>query len=582
MAVRQLIPIKGATDIATFKIFSEDLEIKGFYEVVGIHVKKSINKISSAIIIINDGKVEDGKFLISDSKDFIPGKKIKVQLGYESKNEVVFEGIVVKHNINIKSDSPSLLVIEAKHEAVKMTVGRKNAFFIKELDSEIISDIVEANGLTVSVDATKVKHQKMVQYNVTDWDFISMRADANGLLVYTNEKKLEIKAPKLSATPDLTLSYGDNIMEFEAEIDARHQVENVIATSWDFSKQELVEVEAKDPKVKEQGNVKTSDIAKTLEVKDYTMYHSGQLSDPELQDWANARVLRNALSKIRGRVKFQGYSEINPGDTIKFDGVGDRFNGNSFISGVFQDFDKGIWTTHVEFGLSNDIFSKNYDDIVDLPVSGLLGPIYGLQVGIVTSLEDEDSLNRIKVKIPIISAEDEGIWARIVSLDSGADKGVFFRPDVGDEVIVGFINDDPRNAIIIGAVHSTDKAAPFELNDDNFEKGIVTKEKLKLVFNDETKSILIETPEGNKITISEEEEGIIIEDQNKNKIEMNADGITIESAKDFTIKASGDVKIEGVNIEQNANSEVAIDGKGGLSLTTSAIAEVKGSLVKIN
>jgi len=55
----------------------------------------------------------------------------------------------------------------------------------------------------------------------------------------------------------------------------------------------------------------------------------------------------------------------------------------------------------------------------------------------------------------MISTSDDGIWARISTLDAGKQRGTFFRPEIGDEVIVGFLNDDPRYPVVLGMVNSS-------------------------------------------------------------------------------------------------------------------------------
>ena len=209
--------------------------------------------------------------------------------------------------------------------------------------------------------------------------------------------------------------------------------------------------------------------------------------------------------------------------------------------------------------------------------------ISGLHIGIVTQLQDDpDSEERILVKIPAIDKEDDGIWARVARLDAGNERGTYFMPEIDDEVIVGYLNDDPRNPVILGMVHSSGKPAPLPASDDNHEKGIFTREKLKLLFNDELKSIEISTPNGNKILLSDDLGGITIEDENGNKIAMTSDGINMESAADFIIKATGDVTVEGVNIELKASANFKAEGGAGAEVSTGAIAVLKGSLVQIN
>ena len=66
------------------------------------------------------------------------------------------------------------------------------------------------------------------------------------------------------------------------------------------------------------------------------------------------------------------------------------------------------------------------------------------------------------------------------SLDAGDDRGFFFRPEIGDEVVVGFLDDDPRRAVILGMLHSSAKAAPLAGSDDNHEKVYQSRSKMKL------------------------------------------------------------------------------------------------------
>ncbi len=63
---------------------------------------------------------------------------------------------------------------------------------------------------------------------------------------------------------------------------------------------------------------------------------------------------------------------------------------------------------------------------------------------------------------------------------------------------------------------------------------------------------------------------------------MDSSGIVMESTGDISIKASGDVNIEGTNVSIKANAEFKAEGSAGAEVSTSAIAVLKGSLVQIN
>jgi uncharacterized protein involved in type VI secretion and phage assembly len=181
-----------------------------------------------------------------------------------------------------------------------------------------------------------------------------------------------------------------------------------------------------------------------------------------------------------------------------------------------------------------------------------------------------------------LNPDEQGVWARIANMDAGDNRGSFFLPEIGDEVLVGFINDDPRDPIVLGMLHSSAKPAPLTASDDNHEKGWVTRSEMKVIFDDDKKSIKIETPAGNKIILDEDEGAITLEDQNANKVIMNSDGITIESPGKIEIKASQDLSMEGMNIDGKANMQFKAEGSAGAELSSSGSTTIKGSMVQIN
>ncbi len=175
-----------------------------------------------------------------------------------------------------------------------------------------------------------------------------------------------------------------------------------------------------------------------------------------------------------------------------------------------------------------------------------------------------------------------GVWARVSNVFAGENRGMVFRPELDDEVLLGFINGDPRDPVILGSLHSNINAAPIEASDDNFEKGIYTRGEMQISFDDDKKNLLIKTESGNSIMLSEENGEIAKDDENGNSVKLNSDGISLESAKDIILKACGDVKIEGVNVEAEANANLTLKGSAAAELNSSGNTTVKGSRVMVN
>lgn len=576
-----VINTSASADLVTYKVLVEGQELSGKYQIMSMLISREVNRIPWAKLVLIDGEAAQSDFLLSNEDIFVPGKEIEISLGYHSEEETVFKGIVLKHSLKIRSNQ-SLLIVECKDKAVKMTIGRKSKYFYDSKDSDIFEELIGTYGLEKDVEATSFSHKELIQYNASDWDFMVSRAQANGQLCFVNDGKITIKKPEFSQEEVETVTYGATMLGFDAEIDARNQLKKVTAYTWNPADQEVVDSEGADPSVTLNGNLTTSDLADVIGLENLELRHGGNVNESLMKGWADATWLFQQLSKVRGRVKFQGIPAVLPNTTLKLEGVGDRFNGKVYVTGVLHTIANGDWTVDAQFGLDPTWFSETYD-IHTPTASGLLPAIKGLHVGIVTQLQDDpDGEDRILVKIPIINGDEQGIWCRVSTLDAGENRGSFFRPEIEDEVIVGFINEDPNQAVVLGMMNSSAKPAPLTASDDNHQKGFVTRSEMKFIFDDDKKSATLETPAGKKFTLDEDKGVISLEDEHGNSITMDDKGITIESKGEISIKATKDLKEEGMNVNVKASAQLKVEGSAGAELSTGAVAVVKGSLVQIN
>ncbi|MES2649720.1 MAG: type VI secretion system tip protein VgrG [Bacteroidota bacterium] len=582
MANGSSIPSDQPKTVVTSTILSGGTAVSTAYHVLSVVVSKEVNRIPTALIVMVDGDVASQTFEISNTPDFEPGKEIEIKLGYQSSEETIFKGIVVKHSIKTRKNN-SVLMIECKDKAAKMTAACKSNYFRETKDSDVMEQLIDAYGLNKEVEATTVEHKQLVQYNTTDWDFMLCRAEVNGLLCIADDGKLKIAKPDFAGEPALTIEYGATILELDAEIDARLQYKEVKGVTWLYPDQELNEVAATEPSLPNAGNLDGATLANVLNEEAFVLYHSGKIEEPELQQWIDAKLMKHRLAKIRGNVVVEGTSDVNPGQVIEIKGIGERFEGKLFVTAVRHEYTNGDWQTSLQFGINPEWFAQTYN--VQQPMAGAMLPaIEGLQVGIVTQLEsDPDGEDRIMVRIPVIHKEDEGAWCRVSSLDAGKERGMFFRPEINDEVIVGFINNDPRHGVVLGMMNSSKMPAHLTAKDDNHEKGYQSRSKLKMIFNDDKKSICIETPGGHKVVIDEDQKKIHIEDLNGNKMTMNDEGITIESIKDIKMKAAAEIKMEaGSDATLKAGAQTKVSGGAGAEISSGGTTDVKGSMVNIN
>ncbi len=587
----RIIPTNGQASAVTHTLLVDGNEIPPTVEVLSIVTEKEANRIPCARLSLRDGDAAAEDFPLSNGAEFAPGKELEIKAGYASDETTIFKGIIIKHGIKVRGRGSFALVVECRDAAVKMTVGRKSRYFVDKTDSAVMEEIIGEYGLRADVAPTEVTHPDIVQYHVSDWDYLISRAEANGLLAIVGDGTVSVQAPRLDGSADLSIRFGDTIYEFDAEIDARRQYQSVRAYAWDHSAQRVMQKDGSAPSPSSaQGNLSESDLAATVGLDELALRHTGRLDGQEMKVWADAQLVRSSLAKIVGRAKIRGLAAVKPGQLVEVNGVGERFSGTAFVAAVRHEIVRGAWYTDVQFGLRPNWFARR-KDIVDVAAAGLVPAVHGLHIGIATKLEgDPDGEDRIQVRLPLVDPQADGIWARWLCPDAGADRGVFFRPEIGDELIVGFLDQDPRDPVVLGMVHSSQRAAPIPLSDDNHEKAIVTRSKMRLHFDDDKIIVTVETPGGNTVVLSDDEQSIKLEDQHGNSVTLNSDGITLDGSKimlkaqqEVTIEAGTDLKAKsGTNTQIKAGAQLQVEGSAGAELKTSAIATIQGSLVKIN
>lgn len=571
----RIIPSTAPKTAATVTLLSEGEALSRTYHLLSLVVNREANRIPSATLVLRDGSASAETFELSNQPHFEPGKNIEVRAGYRGEEEGIFKGIVVRHSIKLREKN-SVLIVECRDAAMKMTLSPKSAYFTDVTDSDVAEQILSSHRLDADVESTSVQYPSLVQYAATDWDFLMCRAEAAGLLCFVQDGKVSLKKPDFSAEPKLTIQHGATMRGLDAEIDARIQHAAISAKSWDPADAALLtDVEADEPALPAAGNLSPEKLAEVGAPQSAGLAHDGHLNEPELKAWADAVLLRQRLAKIRGSVRTDGNATVMPGDFIQLAGVGERFEGPLFVTGVRHQVENGNWETIYQFGLDPQPFAKTYD-VTQALAGGLLPPVQGLHIGIVTSLEgDPAGEDRIKVRLPIIHPDEEGVWARVNALDAGKERGTVFHPELDDEVLVGFLNNDPRHPVVLGGLHSSSKPAPIAASDSNHQKGYVTRSKMKLLFDDDKKTVTIETPAGHSILLSDDEQSISLTDSNGNKIVMSPDGIAIESIKEISLKAQTDLNAE-------ASASATVKGSASAEFSSSGNTTLKGSMVQIN
>lgn len=202
------------------------------------------------------------------------------------------------------------------------------------------------------------------------------------------------------------------------------------------------------------------------------------------------------------------------------------------------------------------------------------GDFPGVMMALVTDNADPKGLGRVKLTYPWMGTKEDTYWARIAAPMAGPDRGEFFLPEEGDEVLVAFENGDLEHPYVLGGLWNGQREPPEDNADGNNDiRTIRSRSGHSLTFDDAENggSVTIETASGQVIEMVDESgsEKISIADKNgQNTLTFDP------NSGEVSLSSMGTVTIEATNLK--------LEGTGGVSIESSGMLTLKGSLVKIN
>jgi phage protein D len=120
----------------------------------------------------------------------------------------------------------ALLTIVGYCKSHRLHRGKKTKTWLRQKDSAIVSALVSEAGLSATVEDSAVLHEYVIQYNQTDWEFLSERATRIGYRFYVEDQRLHFKKAAHSTQNAPDLSWGDNLRSFRPRLTAAQNQES--------------------------------------------------------------------------------------------------------------------------------------------------------------------------------------------------------------------------------------------------------------------------------------------------------------------------------------------------------------------
>jgi type VI secretion system secreted protein VgrG len=439
----------------------------------------------------------DGKLgvVFNQSKEWI-GASINVQIKMIGGSGVLdFAGVVTQVETARFSGHAGDLIITGYSPTILLDSGPHCKSWEKKALKNIATDclshfpqnllnpkIAPTNGETLSY---------IVQYKETAWQFLNRMGATYGDWFYYNGKNVVLGMPTGSS---VDLTFGSNLSRFNMSLQVRPSNFEVMA--YDYLNNEVYDTTPSGI----EGKAGLDNFGKHTYSKSQTFFatqpkqwnNNYVTNKKQLDDFTNTR----AAAQSSNMVKFNGASGhpgVQLGNTVEVKG-NNVFNNADEAYGQFT----VIGVTHHTDGQGNynNDFLAIPASIKTPPVTAYAEPICETQSAIVTDNYDPKGLGRVRVRFHWMKPSEKTPWIRMMMPHAGSGKGHFFIPEIEEEVIVAFEDNNALKPYVQGSMYNAGQNNSYS-NDGNDVKIIQTRSGTKIRMNDAEGSVFVEDPSGN-------------------------------------------------------------------------------------
>jgi uncharacterized protein involved in type VI secretion and phage assembly len=180
----------------------------------------------------------------------------------------------------------------------------------------------------------------------------------------------------------------------------------------------------------------------------------------------------------------------------------------------------------------------------------------------VVNVQDPDNRNRVQVRVynvDGVNGQDGAVWARVAVPFAGNNRGAFFIPDVGDEVLVVYLAGDSRFPVVMGGLWNGHDTAPdqFGGSGDSVDRWTITGKagtKIAIIEDSTGPTIRFTTPGGLSGTMTDAGGGSIeFTDSSQTSITIDSSGVTISApTAEVTVTAASSMTVNAPQLSVNS------------------------------
>jgi phage protein D len=491
-------------------------------------------------------------------------------------------------------------VIRGLDHSHRLFRGRSTETYQQVTASDVVKKVAGRAGVAVgAVESTTVVHEHISQGNATDWQFLqSLAADA-GCQLSVVDGKLNFGKPTRSAqapapgepdTNPLVLQHGTDLLRLRATVTSAEQVNQVQVRGWDTAQKRALVGTAPAETTSAQLSTTPVELAGKFGGRTFVSVDVPYRTQAQVDTAAKAvaEQLAGAFAELEGVAR--GNPKLRAGAAIALDNLGPPWDGKYTLTSTRHLYDPatGYTTAFVVSGRQErslyGLVSGGGPTGPGAPAGA--GSARGVVTALVTNAADPEGAGRVKLRFPWLSDTYESDWARTVQAGAGADRGAVLIPEVNDEVLAAFEQNDLNRPYVLGGLYNgVDKPKKGAIDDVDAGSGAVNRRAF--VSRTGHRLELLEAAGGlDGIHLVTGDDKLRLElDKQGSKITIHSDGTVLVEAKNgVTVDAgNGDVAMTGKAISLTAKQGVTVDaGTGTLGLASKSKVDMHGAQVSVS
>lgn len=486
-------------------------------------------------------RLNNADLRFTDSALFDVGKSVEIHMGYAGNLEPMMLGEITAVSPSFPQSGAPTLTITGYDKSHRLRHNRPARFTFKYMNDSVIAAQIAAENLLIPVvDPSPMPPRESVQQTGSDWALLKELAERNFFQVYVHWDKLYFRFPR-PQTEMVVLEWGKNLSSFSPRLSTSAQFGIQIIRGYDYKlAQKIVAIL---PAVSLGSDL--DDIVERLGssfIDQLVKLGRNVIRDQPVNNYLDATVLAKSILKqllqglYEGSGACIGIPRLRAGDMVEIRGIGKRFSGNYTLSKVTHTINESGYQTRFEVTqkYASSLLESLRKKISDTPSPSRQERMNSIVIGKVETNVDKEGMGRLQLSFPHLSDVNLSDWARIATPMAGNGTGVYFLPDVGDEVLVAFEQGDINKPVVLGGLWNGPHRPP-EWHKDG-----------------QNRIRMIKTKAGHTITLDDtsKAEQIIIKDKAGSTIMLQSDGtVSIEAKKDLTLKATGDINIDAANVK---------------------------------